>query len=128
MYITACYIIACYSLPWGEGDWEIMSLEKARKRFIPMSETMLYILLSLKQELHGYAIMQSVKELTQGRIILGAGTVYSSLGKLEGDGLIEGIREEGRRKIYTITPIGREILHEEVVRITELYNNVKESQ
>ena len=105
-----------------------MSLEKARKRFIPMSETMLYILLSLKQELHGYAIMQSVKELTQGRIILGAGTVYSSLGKLESDGLIEGVREEGRRKIYTITPIGREILHEEVVRITELYNNVKESQ
>ena len=104
-----------------------MSLEKARKRYIPMSETMFYILLSLKQERHGYAIMQRVKELTQGRIILGAGTVYSSLGKLESDGLIEGVREEGRRKIYTITPIGREILHEEVVRITELYNNAKES-
>ncbi len=104
-----------------------MSLEKARKRYIPMTETMLYILLSLKQELHGYAIMQRVEELTQGRIILGAGTVYSSLGKLEGDGLIEGVREEGRRKIYTITPIGSEILHEEVVRVTELYNNVKES-
>jgi DNA-binding PadR family transcriptional regulator len=104
-----------------------MSLEKARKRYIPMSETMFYILLSLKQERHGYAIMQRVKELTQGRIILGAGTVYSSLGKLESDGLIEGVREEGRRKIYTITPVGSEILREEVVRITELYNNVKES-
>jgi DNA-binding PadR family transcriptional regulator len=92
-----------------------------------MSETMLYILFSLKQELHGYAIMQRVKELTRGRIVLGAGTVYSSLGKLESDGLIQGVREEGRRKIYTITPIGGEILREEVERITEIYNNVKES-
>jgi DNA-binding PadR family transcriptional regulator len=104
-----------------------MSLEKARKRYIPMSETMFYILLSLKQERHGYAIMQHVKELTKGRIILGAGTVYSSLGKLESDGLIESIREEERRKIYTITPLGIQILREEAERIAELYNNVKES-
>lgn len=103
-----------------------MSLEKARKRYIPMSETMFYILLSLRQERHGYAIMQHVKELTRGRILLGAGTVYSSLGKLEGDGLIEGIREEERRKIYAITSLGIQILHEEAERITELYNNVKE--
>jgi DNA-binding PadR family transcriptional regulator len=104
-----------------------MSLEKARRRYIPMSETMFYILLSLKQERHGYAIMQHVRELTQGRIILGAGTVYSSLGKLEGDGLIKGVREEARRKIYTITSVGSEILREEAVRITEIYNNAKES-
>ena len=104
-----------------------MSLEKARKRYIPMSETMFYILLSLRQERHGYAIMQHVKELTRGRILLGAGTVYSSLGKLEGDGLIEGIREEERRKIYAITSLGIQILHDETERITELYNNVKES-
>ena len=104
-----------------------MSLERARKRYIPMSETMFYILLSLKQEHHGYAIMQHVKELTQGRIILGAGTVYSSLGKLESDGLIKGVREEARRKIYVITPIGSDILREEFIRITELYKNAKES-
>ena len=103
-----------------------MSLKKARKRYIPMSETMFYTLLSLNQERHGYAIMQCVKELTQGRIILGAGTVYSSLGKLESDGLIKGVREEARRKIYAITTVGSEILREEVVRIAELYKNAKE--
>jgi DNA-binding PadR family transcriptional regulator len=105
-----------------------MSLEKARKRYIPMSETMFYILLSLKQERHGYAIMQHVKELTKGRITLGAGTVYSSLGKLESDGLIESIREEERRIIYTTTPLGTQILREESDRIEELYNNIKESK
>lgn len=103
-----------------------MNLDKARKRYIPMSETMLYILYSLKQEYHGYAIMQHVKELTRGRIVLGAGTIYSSLGKLESDGLIEGVREEERRKIYAITSLGRTILGEETARIAEVYNNIKE--
>lgn len=87
---------------------------------------MFYILLSLKQERHGYAIMQYVKELTKGRILLGAGTVYSSLGKLDNDGLIQPVREEDRRKIYTITPVGNEILHEEANRINELAMNIKE--
>jgi hypothetical protein len=31
-----------------------MDFEKIRNRFIPMSETMLYILLSLRVERHGY--------------------------------------------------------------------------
>ena len=101
----------------------MMSLEQARRRYLPMSETMFYILLSLKQERHGYGIMQHVKELTDARIILGAGTVYSSLGKLESDGLIEAVKEEDRRKFYIITPLGRGILREEALRITELHRN-----
>ena len=56
----------------------MLTLEQARKRYLPMSETMFYILLSLKQERHGYGIMQHVKELTDARIVLGAGTIYSS--------------------------------------------------
>jgi DNA-binding PadR family transcriptional regulator len=92
---------------------------------MPMSETMLYILLSLREERHGYGIMQHVKGLTGGRISLGAGTIYSSLGKLEGDGLIEALSEEDRRKIYGITPLGMEILKEEAARIAELYGNLE---
>jgi DNA-binding PadR family transcriptional regulator len=88
-----------------------------------MSETMFYVLLSLREPQHGYAIMQYVKQLTKGRITIGAGTVYSSLGKLEGDGLIKAVREEERRKIYIITPVGRDILREEAERIAELHKN-----
>lgn len=102
-----------------------MNLEKARNRYIPMSETMLYILLSLREERHGYAIMLHVKELTGGRITLGAGTIYSSLGKLEGDGLIDALNEEDRRKTYRITPLGLDILKIETVRINELYTNLE---
>jgi len=51
----------------------MMNLEQARKRYLPMSETMFYILLSLKQERHGYAIMRMLKNWTDVRIELGAG-------------------------------------------------------
>jgi DNA-binding PadR family transcriptional regulator len=102
-----------------------MYLEKAEKRYIPMSETMFYILLSLRQERHGYGIMQHVKEISGGRISLGAGTVYSSLGKLEGDGLIYPVREEKRRKVYLISELGEAILRKEARRIAELYRNTE---
>lgn len=102
-----------------------MNIDKIRKRFIPMSETMFYILLSLQEERHGYGIMQYVKDLTKERIVLGAGTIYQSLGKLEGDGLITQVREIDRKKIYGITNIGKQILLEEAHRIKEIYHNVE---
>jgi len=101
-----------------------LNLDKVRKRFIPMSETMLYILLSLLEERHGYGIMQHVMQLTKNRIVLGAGTLYQSLSKLEGDGLIVSTREEDRKKFYLITDTGRLILKEEALRIQEIYQNL----
>ncbi len=103
-----------------------MNQEKIRRRYIPMSETMFYILYSLQEKRHGYAIMQHVSALTGGRIVLGAGTVYSSIGKLEGDGLIKPVSEENRRKIYLITELGTRILREEAARIAELYHYAEE--
>jgi DNA-binding PadR family transcriptional regulator len=102
-----------------------VDIEKIQKRFIPMSETMLYILLSLREERHGYGVMQHVKELTGGRIVLGAGTIYQSLGKLETDGLISPTREIERKKLYLITTIGEQILIEEAKRIQEIYLNLE---
>lgn len=103
-----------------------MDMKKIRKRFIPMSETMFYILLSLQEERHGYGIMQHVKELTKNRIILGAGTIYQSLSKLEGDGLISATNEIDRKKLYIITDVGKLILKEEADRIIEIYQNLLE--
>jgi len=102
-----------------------LNYETIKKRFIPMSETMFYILLSLQQERHGYGIMQHVKELTHDRIILGAGTIYQSLSKLEGDGLIMSTKEEERKKLYIIAETGMLILKEEANRIKELYRNME---
>ena len=90
-----------------------------------MSETMFFILLSLQEERHGYGIMQYVKELTQNRIVLGAGTIYQSLSKLDGDGLIVSTREIDRKKLYLITEVGWLILKEEAMRIKEIYQIVE---
>lgn len=103
-----------------------MDINKIRKRFIPMSETMFYILLSLQSERHGYGIMQHVKELTKNRIVLGAGTIYQSLSKLESDGMIISTKEIDRKKLYIITEVGRLILKEEAYRIKEIYQNSEE--
>jgi DNA-binding PadR family transcriptional regulator len=89
-----------------------------------MSETMFYILLSLREEMHGYAIMQYVKQITNGRITLGAGTVYQSLGKLESERLIIPLNAEGRKKTYIATKDGLQLLKDEAVRIAEIYNNL----
>ena len=102
-----------------------MDIKKAEKRYIPMSETMFYILLSLREERHGYGIMQHVEEITNGRIRLGAGTIYQSISKLLGDGLICATGEDERRKSDVITELGMRILTGEARRIRELYEAVE---
>lgn len=91
-----------------------------------MTETGFYILLCLKEPSHGYGIVQRVKELTCGDIILAPGTMYGSLSKMEKDGLIRFVKEEDKRKIYVITELGREVLEIEMKRIERLYENMKE--
>ena len=75
-------------------------LDKVLKSYLPMTESSFLLLVSLIQENHGYGIMHQVARLTNGRVSLGAGTVYTILYKMENDGLIEALREEERRKIY----------------------------
>ena len=97
-----------------------MTADGLKKKLLPMSETMFYILSSLRQERHGYGIMLHVKEITQGRIVLGAGTIYQTLQKLERDRLIRPTREIDRKKQYLITGLGEELLREEARRIIAL--------
>ena len=96
-----------------------------KKVYVPMTETGFYILLCLREPNHGYGIVQMVKEMTEGDIVLAPGTMYGSLSKMEKDGLIRFIREEEKRKLYQITDLGREILRMEIGRIERLYRNSK---
>jgi DNA-binding PadR family transcriptional regulator len=45
----------------------------------PMTEAMYYILLALLKPSHGYGIMQRIRELSGGRLVLGPGTLYGVL-------------------------------------------------
>lgn len=97
-----------------------------KKVYVPMTETGFYILLCLREEAHGYHIVQKVQELTGGEITIGPGTMYGSLSKMEKDGLIRFIREEDKRKVYKITELGNQVLELEMKRIQRLYRNVME--
>jgi DNA-binding PadR family transcriptional regulator len=97
-----------------------------RKVYVPMTETGFYILLCLREECHGYGIVQRVEALTDGEIRLSPGTMYGSLSKMEKDGLICFVREEEKRKIYRITELGSQVLALEMKRIERLYRNMME--
>lgn len=99
-----------------------------RKVYVPMTETGFYILLCLREEAHGYSIVQQVEDMTDGAIRISPGTLYGSLSKMEKDGLIGFVREVDKRKIYRITPLGQEVLSLEMHRIKRLYRNMKEAQ
>lgn len=96
---------------------------KLKRVYVPMTETGFYILFCLQKEEHGYGITQRVKEMTAGQLIISPGTMYGTLSKMEKDGLIAFIREEEKRKLYHITPLGRHILDLELARIERLYRN-----
>ena len=68
------------------------------------------ILLSLYEPRHGYAIIQFVEEVTNGRVLLGAGTLYGALSSLEQKGWIklQSTESTSRKKVYLITPSGKE--------------------
>lgn len=97
-----------------------------RKVYVPMTETGFYILLCLREESHGYGIVQKVDSLTCGEIKLAPGTMYGTLSKMEKDGLIYFVREEEKRKIYIISDLGKQVLELEMKRIERLYKNMKE--
>lgn len=99
-----------------------------KKVYVPMTETSFYILLCLREQNHGYGIVQKVKIITNGEIILTPGTMYGTLSKMEKDGLIQFVKEEDKRKIYSITQLGREVLDIEFQRIERLYRNMKEME
>ena len=100
--------------------------EKLRRVYVPMTETGFYILFCLQKERHGYSIIQKVKELTEGQLSISPGTMYGTLAKMEKDGLIAFVREEEKRKLYSITELGSQILELEIQRIERLYRNSKE--
>jgi DNA-binding PadR family transcriptional regulator len=61
---------------------------------------------------HGYAITRDIEEFADTR--LGPGTLYGALARLEGNGLIEALPVERRRRPYRLTAAGAEALGEQL--------------
>ena len=89
----------------------------AREQFQTLTEPMYYILLALTEECCGVDIMERVKEISKGRVMVGPGTLYAMLAKFEENGIIRLTASEGRKKSYVITDIGKEMLRQEYGRL-----------
>ena len=89
----------------------------AREQFQTLTEPMYYILLALLEECCGVDIMEKVKMLSHGRVVVGPGTLYAMLAKFEENNIIRLTTSEGRRKSYVITENGRQMLKKEYERL-----------
>lgn len=85
--------------------------------YLPLTETTYYILLALTEPLHGYAVMQKIQKISEGTVIVGAGTLYNAISKLEQEGLIAKVQEDDRRKFYHLTRKGKLVLQGQIARL-----------
>lgn len=101
-----------------------MDISALKKAYLPMSEPMLYILLALKEPLHGYGVIKYVKELTDGRLTIGYGTLYGILGKLQKSGVICVYDEVENRILYELTSRGKALLSAEIDRLRQVVADI----
>lgn len=90
----------------------------------PLTPAVLHILLALStQERHGYGIMKQVEADSQGKVKMGPGTLYGSIGRMieaglisESDKKIDPQMDDERRIYYRITGQGEAALAAELKR------------
>ena len=101
---------------------------KGPERFLPLTPAVFHILLALADgEKHGYAIMQEVEDMTEGRVQMGPGTLYGSIKRMLAAGLIEEsddrpdpALDDERRRYYRLAALGRKVLRQETERMAGL--------
>ena len=95
---------------------------------LPLTSPVFQILLSLSdRDLHGYAIIQDIRDRTVGEVTLTASTLYAAVKRLLDSGLISELNtrpgpeeDDSRRRYYHITPLGLDVVRLEAARLAEL--------
>jgi DNA-binding PadR family transcriptional regulator len=93
--------------------------------YLPLTPAVFHVLLALADgDKHGYAIMKDVRQRTEGKVRLSAGTLYGIINRLLGDGMIVETRDrpspaldDERRRYYRLTNFGREVAIADAVRM-----------
>ncbi len=103
----------------------------AREKYQTLTEQMFYILLCLRHECCGVDMMKHIETMTEGRVKVGAGTMYTLLDNFVKEGLIRETSVENRRKSYKITELGQAKLEAEYRRLQSQiadFDRAKEAQ
>jgi DNA-binding PadR family transcriptional regulator len=95
------------------------------QQFLPLTVPVFHILLSLSdRDLHGYAIIQDIRERTDNEVELTASTLYAAIKRLLDGRLIEELDtrpgpedDDPRRRYYRITPLGMDVARLETARL-----------
>lgn len=103
---------------------------------LPLSVPVFQILLSLSdQDLHGYAIIQDVRQRTGGEVTLTASTLYAALKRLLEAGLVAEVAErppadadDERRRYYTIRPDGLAVAKLETARLLRVVRMARQKR
>lgn len=94
------------------------------RSFLPLTHLAFHLLLVLTDEpVHGYPLLQRIRERSHGLVNPGAGSFYSIIQKLADQGLISEVDEDpgqGTRRVFSITPLGRAVLTAEADRLASL--------
>ena len=102
----------------------------------PLTPAVLHILLALStEERHGYGIMKQVESESRGKVKMGTGTLYGSLGRMmeaglirESDKKVDPEMDDERRIYYKITALGQATLEAELERYREVVAVAKRKQ
>jgi len=97
------------------------------QEYLPLTETSFFIILSLATApKHGYAIMKEVEAMSEKRVVLATGTLYSAIRRMLEDDWIERVMDNNsetdnrERKLYQLTRNGRRVLEAEISRLRKL--------
>jgi PadR family transcriptional regulator PadR len=91
--------------------------QRIGKDLVAASATPLLLAILARGPSYGYAIIQEVRELSNGQLEWSEGMLYPVLHRMEDQGLIESYEERGetgrKRKYYRLRSDGRRALAEE---------------
>ncbi len=94
-----------------------------------LTETTLLVLLSLYTPRHGYEVNKHIQKVTQGRVSLGAGTLYKVIDTLLKKGWINSIGDKKDRKnTCVISEEGKQVVYAEKMRLSSLIALIKERE
>ena len=102
----------------------------------PLTPAVLHILLALStEERYGYGIMKQVESDSQGKVNMGPGTLYGSIGRMIEAGLIRESNkkidpemDDERRVYYKMTGLGKKTLAAELTRYREVVAVAKQKR
>jgi DNA-binding PadR family transcriptional regulator len=114
------------------------STDTSYNDLLPLREPTFFILLSLSSgEKHGYAILKTIEQLSQGKLKMSTGTLYEALARMVELEWIERVdtpatvpqdlanevdQRSKTRKAYRISGLGLRVLRAELARMRALVN------